>query len=112
MRFNRVAVLGGDMRQASLAKYFSGKGLRVSVWGLPPTCFSGEASLCESWQGAISGAELIVLPLPASPDSRHLNLPLLKEEHVKPPRVSDIVREMHRGRSWQAVGSRPPLRKP
>lgn len=93
----RVAVLGGDMRQVSLAKYFSDKGSTVCAWGLPPSCLSADILVCESWQSAISEAKLIVLPLPASPDSRHLNLPLLKDEVSKPPRVSDIVGKMPKG---------------
>ena len=92
----RVAVLGGDMRQVSLARYFSDKGHTVCEWGLPPSLLVGDVAVSESWQGAIKDAGLIVLPLPASPDSKHLNLPLLKDEREKPPRVADIVCEMPR----------------
>ena len=92
----RIAVLGGDMRQVSLARYFSDKGYAVCEWGLRPALLSDRVAVSESWHSAIKDAGLIVLPLPASPDSKHLNLPLLKDEAGKPPRVSDIVCEMPR----------------
>ncbi len=92
MSYNKtITVLGGDTRQVALAEYFAAAGFTVWVWGLPQTLLPVTILPSDNWQEAVVRADVVVLPLPASPDSKHLNLPLAVEEQLKPPRVVDIV---------------------
>ena len=70
----KIAVLGGDGRQAQIASRLAKMGHRVS-------CFSVDGKLirisgCEICMGvdkAMSGADFAILPLPLSKDGIHLN---------------------------------------
>lgn len=95
--YKKITVLGGDQRQAAVAAYFALKDLSVGAWGLPQTILSPQVTLFEDWKKAVADADLLVLPLPASPDSKHLNLPLMQKEGEKPPCILDIVKQTSTG---------------
>ncbi|MBQ9802691.1 MAG: dipicolinate synthase [Clostridia bacterium] len=84
------AVLGGDMRQVGLSSRLA-QGYSVLVWGLPSHTLPTGVQRAESWQKAIEAADAVVLPLPASPDSKHLHMPLGGEEEQKPPLIADVL---------------------
>ena len=84
----KIALLGGDTRQIALARRLVEVGLSVKCFGLPQAERLQGVTALRDWRDAVSGACLLVLPLPASPDGKHLNLPLDHEREA--PRVADI----------------------
>lgn len=84
----KIGILGGDMRQAALARRLSSIGFEIAVWGLGKACDIGDSVRCTDFSDAIRGSDALVLPLPVSRDGVTLNCPLLKGE---PPRLSEII---------------------
>ena len=79
MILNRsIAILGGDNRQLSLAKHLVKEGIQTRAYGLPRGELSPNIEYFEDWKDAIKGVDAILLPLPASSDSKHLFLPLFE----------------------------------
>ncbi len=73
----KLALLGGDLRQLSIARRLSGLGFETAVWGLG-TCEQevGDAVRCSEWTDAVKGSRAVILPLPASADGVRVNCPL------------------------------------
>lgn len=89
MILNRsIAILGGDNRQLSLAEYLVKGGIQTRVYGLPQKDLSPSIEYFEDWKEAIKGVSAILLPLPASSDSKHLYLPLFDTSQV--PLLKDL----------------------
>ncbi len=70
MNDTKICLLGGDTRQASLARYLARYGYETAVWGVP---FSGETAdfkgvRCNDPASAVTGSRAVILPLPASTD--------------------------------------------
>ena len=84
----KIGILGGDMRQAVLAKRLSSVGFEVAVWGTGRNCDIGKAVRITDISSAIRSADAIVLPLPVSRDGVTLNCPLYKGDS---PRLSEIL---------------------
>ncbi len=84
----KIGILGGDMRQAVLAKRLSSLGFEVAVWGMSRNCDIGGSVRCTELGCAVHRADAIVLPLPVSRDGVSLSCPLYKGE---PPRLSEIL---------------------
>ena len=84
----KIGILGGDMRQAVLAKRLSSVGFEVVVWGTGRNCDIGKAVRITDISSAIRSADAIVLPLPVSRDGVTLNCPLYKGDS---PRLSEIL---------------------
>ena len=84
----KIGILGGDMRQAVLAKRLSSVGFEVAVWGTGRNCDIGKAVRITDISSAIRSADAIVLPLPVSRDGVTLNCPLSKGDS---PRLSEIL---------------------
>ena len=81
MIFNdsKVAVIGGDSRMLYAANAFSARGAECAVFanGAPisdPCDFTKAYSL----EGALEGAELVILPIPLSRDGHTLNAPFCR----------------------------------
>lgn len=70
-----IAILGGDSRQLSLAGRLVKEGIETRVYGLPQKDLSPNIECFEDWRDAIREVSAIVLPLPASSDSKHIYLP-------------------------------------
>ena len=69
-------VVGGDFRQAALAKGLLEDGYPVRVFCIErPPQFLPSQLCCENLDG-LSGCDAVVLPLPVSNDDRLLNAPL------------------------------------
>jgi len=81
-----IAILGGDARQLALISFLRRAGHTVRSYGLPL------ADAFESWREAVSGAEVLVLPLPASTDGCHLHQPLSREQEA--PLLSEVLKEI------------------
>ena len=84
----KFAVLGGDTRQIAVANRFCEEGLRVHVFGLPQKELFPQIVHFSDWREAICGVDAVVLPLPASPDGKHLNQPLCNEQEA--PLLADV----------------------
>ncbi len=65
-----ISIIGGDVRQAYLAKELERKGYEVLVWGI---C-KGQTLHCCSLEEALK-SDLLILPLPSSQDGVTLNAP-------------------------------------
>ncbi len=84
----KLAVLGGDKRQAALAVFLAKKGFYVCTYGLPKELLAGYATVEDSFDKAVDNAKAFILPLPVSGDGIYLNCPLLKE---KAPEINEIL---------------------
>lgn len=83
MNYNiKIALLGGDMRQAAAARFLSESGLECAVWGLGTESSIGGAVRCDEWRDALNGAAAVVLPLPASFDGVRVSCPLAPEARL------------------------------
>ena len=87
----KITVLGGDRRQTAVADFFARRGYEVTVWGLPPDTVAPTVRRAKAWHEAVCETDVLILPLPTSPDSRHLNMPPTQEESVQPPLVLDVL---------------------
>lgn len=95
MRKNiKVALLGGDLRQISVAKSLANDGFSVDLWGIaPPFCSQQNGfSVSSDWGATISACRVLILPLPASGDGIHISCPLLNENvELKLSKVLDLL---------------------
>ncbi len=72
----KIALLGGDLRQYTAAVLLSRRAWDIHIWGLDKSG-RGEDSVgfCRSVDEAVDEAVGVVLPLPASTDGKHLHCP-------------------------------------
>ncbi|HHT54076.1 MAG TPA: NAD(P)-binding domain-containing protein [Clostridiales bacterium] len=93
----KLALLGGDLRQLSIARRLSGLGFEAAVWGLG-TCETeiGDAVRCAEWQDAIKGSRAVILPLPASADGINVNCPLNTDAGSQQLRMMQLLEEIER----------------
>ena len=68
----KIGILGGDMRQAALARRLSAHGFEVAVWGLPKGADVGGAVRCMDWKSTVAKSRVCILPLPVSKDGVRL----------------------------------------
>ena len=82
MNNTKICVLGGDMRQLTLASYLSQMGYETALWGLPYTdsndtvsAYCGECNCvrCADPESALRGSRAAILPLPATTDGVRVN---------------------------------------
>ena len=91
----KIAVLGGDMRQKSVAERLLHLGYETLEWGTDTLCAA-------DYKNVISDADVVVLPMPVSGDGCFLFCPLA-DRSVTPPKISEIF-ELSRGK--QVFGGR------
>ncbi len=89
----KIALIGGDRRQAIVASSLALRGVECAVFGIDGADI-GKATRCTDLEGALSYASAVVLPLPVTRDGKHLNTPLydgkisLKQlDDLSPPRA-------------------------
>ncbi len=70
----KIGIMGGDLRQASIARRLSSLGFEIAVWGVPCDADIGAASRAADWRGAVNKSNAVILPLPASFDGANLNV--------------------------------------
>ncbi|MBR5322374.1 MAG: dipicolinate synthase subunit DpsA [Clostridia bacterium] len=87
----KICVLGGDSRMVSAARFMCKQNYSVSVFGI--NGIVTEATICNDLESAVTGASLIVLPLPFSTDGIKLFAPLCNFE-IK---ISDIISLLKNG---------------
>ena len=67
----KIAVLGGDMRQAALCRRLSENGFETAAWGLGNADIGG-AVKCHDWHSALEKCQAVILPLPAFKDGKYV----------------------------------------
>lgn len=78
MSTTKIAVIGGDRRQGTVAAMLAEEGFECAVYALDGID-SGEAVKAGDLEGALSGAAAVVLPLPVSRDGKRVNAPGVKD---------------------------------
>jgi dipicolinate synthase subunit A len=89
-----ISILGGDTRQLSLAAKIAAEGFLTRAYGLPHDSLPPAVERCANWRALLSGASVVVLPLPASPDGRRVNFPLAPE--AGPPLLDELFEAVER----------------
>lgn len=79
---NKIALIGGDRRQTVLAELFAKRGYEVRLYGYFDKIPSG-VIVCESVRQALNGSDTVILPIPLTRDSVHLNFGANSEKKVK-----------------------------
>lgn len=75
---NNMLLIGGDSRQLYMADYLENKGFNVSVYG-----FRDNGRKCvENIKSAISDADIIILPLPATKDGKYFTSTVPMKETI------------------------------
>lgn len=83
-------VLGGDLRQAAVASLLA-RSFRVQSWAVPTQDLSLLVIEQKDWRTALQDTDILVLPLPASPDSKHLYAPYCTDSAEKPPLIKEVL---------------------
>ena len=86
----KIALLGGDLRQAALAERLTDQEIDTACWGIPSECVSESVAIYDTPAEALEAASAVILPLPVSGDGIFLNCALLK--NGQPPRMRDIFK--------------------
>ena len=73
---NKIAVVGGDLRQLKLAEGFVKDCFDVRLWGFDKYECDCNVNRCDDLCEAVCGSMCVILPLPLSNDQRSLNCPL------------------------------------
>jgi len=90
-----LTVLGGDLRQAAVASRLTAS-YRVLAWAVPQRHLLPLVIEQKDWRSAVAAADILVLPLPASPDSKHVYAPFC-EDRVKPPQIGEVLAAVQSG---------------
>lgn len=86
----KLAVLGGDQRQAIIAEEFAKRGFNVSIYAINgPSKLLPGMEICSTVEKAINGADVLVLPLPVTRNNIDLNITANKNIELK---LVDIVK--------------------
>ncbi len=76
----KIAVLGGDLRQMVTAKALADDGFEVAVYAMDTyTGDWGNVTRAADMTSAVTGAALVVLPLPVTQDDERLHCPLTRK---------------------------------
>lgn len=70
----KIGIIGGDMRQAVLARRLSDIGFEVAVFGVSKSAKLGRAVRCIDYRSALLKSRVVILPLPVTHDGVYLNV--------------------------------------
>lgn len=89
----KISMLGGDRRQLAVAKKLAERYGTVSAWGISPSPpDTDKIILAPSLEEAISDADIVILPLPVSTDTKTLNCPCA--EQAERPRLLTLAQKL------------------
>lgn len=71
----KFAVVGGDLRSIKLAELLAAEGYNVNIYGFGKACFELGIKESPDIQSAISGADVVIGPLPCSNNDETFNAP-------------------------------------
>lgn len=89
-------MLGGDLRQLAVAERLAERYDNINLWGLSAAAIKdvGGVREVQDVAEAIEGADILLLPLPASVDGVTLNSPLAQtSERLRMSRISEMARD-------------------
>ncbi len=73
----KIALIGGDARQIFCAKNLSTQGFETAIFGFDKyTDDVGNCTKCKDLKSALTGADIVILPLPCCTDNFNVNAPL------------------------------------
>lgn len=97
---SKIGVLGGDLRQLAVASMFAKLEYECAVWGIDSRSKNETDSnivRCVEWKCALSGADVVILPLPITTDGIRLNCGRNTDDHeMYIPRVTEIIQQADR----------------
>lgn len=80
---DKIAILGGDIRQLVVADFLIRRGYNISVWGISMANEEEKYNYNYSIESVLADASVCILPLPLSTDSIRLNMPMHEGECIK-----------------------------
>ncbi len=86
-KIKKIAVLGGDARQAALAAMLAETGYETATWAVNGNI--GGAVRCAKWRSALASADAIIIPIVAEDGGGRLNVSPSFTEDV--PHLRDIL---------------------
>ena len=84
----KIAVLGGDARQAALAAMLADCGYETATWAVEGDV--GNAVRCLQWRAALMSADAVILPIVAEDEMGRLNAPFALDG-AQIPVLNDIL---------------------
>lgn len=88
--FETVSVIGGDLRQLTLAKLMKDEGYHVFLYGFDKN-MDADNELTETDKDFVLGADIIILPVPVTFDGVTINSPYAKE----PMTIDELIRNIN-----------------
>jgi dipicolinate synthase subunit A len=89
-KIEKIAVIGGDARQAALSSLLADEGYETATWAVKGDV--GNAVRCVTWQNAVNSASAVILPIVAEDDMGKVNAPFAsKSEGI--PTLREILDE-------------------
>ena len=102
------AILGGDRRQATVAKRLISRGHAVRIFGLGDLSLEiSGAELYSSPEKTILNCDVVLLPLPVTRDGKFLNFVPLEKKDC--PTLMDILKYINRQSKTIILGGLIPI---
>ncbi len=76
-----LAVVGGDLRQGSLARLLHEDGHHVCVYALERQAFDADIAVIHDARAHFAQVDAVILPMPILADEKHVNAPLSNAVH-------------------------------
>ena len=87
--FENVSVIGGDLRQLTVAKLLKAEGYHVFLYGFDKD-IQLETLECETDNDLVLSADIVILPVPVTFDGNTINSPYAKEPMIIDDFLSEI----------------------
>lgn len=87
-----LAIVGGDLRQAELARMLNKDGHNISVYALERQSFDNDIKQIHDLRLGFSDVDAVILPMPTLQDEFHINTPLSNASH-KFSTILDAINE-------------------
>lgn len=87
--FENVSVIGGDLRQLTVAKLLKAEGYHVFLYGFDKD-IQLETLECETDKDLVLSADIVILPVPVTFDGNTINSPYAKEPMIIDAFLSEI----------------------
>lgn len=102
--FENVSVIGGDLRQLTVAKLLKAEGYHVFLYGFDKD-IQLETLECETDKDLVLSADIVILPVPVTFDGNTINSPYAKEPMI----IDDFLSEINPSASQFQVLCKPSL---
>ena len=92
--FENVSVIGGDLRQLTVAKLLKAEGYHVFLYGFDKD-IQLETLECETDKDLVLSADIVILPVPVTFDGNTINSPYAKEPMIIDDFLSEALEDNH-----------------